>query len=61
MLLDYSWHYENGRLIGKTHPNPDYLFNQLLYQGLTRVKSKLALVICSDKVLEHILPFLKND
>ncbi len=61
MLLDYSWHYENGRLTGKTHPNPDYLFNQLLYQGLTRVRSKLALVVCSAQVLEHIIPLLKND
>lgn len=60
MLLDYSWRYENRRLTGKIHPNPDYLFEQLLYQGLTRVRSKLALVICSKEVLSSVLPLLKN-
>ena len=60
MMLDYNWFYKNGRLVGKEHPNPDYLFNQLLYQGLTRVRSKLALVICSDAVLFDVLPLLKN-
>lgn len=60
MMLDYSWWYENGRLTGKIHPNPDYLFEQLLYQGLTRVRSKLALVICSKDVLGNILPLFKN-
>lgn len=60
MILDYHWRYNNGRLEGSQHPNPDYLFNQLLYQGLTRVRSKLALIICSESVLAHILPLLKH-
>lgn len=60
MVLDYNWYHNNGRLTGRQHPNPDYLFEQLLYQGLTRVRSKLALVICSETVLAHILPLLKN-
>ena len=60
MILDYNWFYDHGRLMGKQHPNPDYLFNQLLYQGLTRVRSKLALIICSEIVLAHILPLLKK-
>ena len=60
MILDYHWRYNNGRLEGSGHPNPDYLFNQLLYQGLTRVRSKLALIICSETVLAQILPLLKH-
>lgn len=60
MILDYNWYYNNGKLTGREHPNPDYLFEQLLYQGLTRVRSKLALVICSETVLENILPLLSN-
>ena len=52
--------YKNGKLTGREHPNPDYLFEQLLYQGLTRVRSKLALVICSATILENILPLLKS-
>ena len=60
MILDYHWRYNNGRLEGSGHPNPDYLFNQLLYQGLTRVRSKLALIICSENVLSNILPLLQR-
>lgn len=60
MMLDYNWYYEGGHLKGREHPNPDYLFEQLLYQGLTRVRSKLALIVCSESVLAHILPLLKN-
>lgn len=60
MILDYNWYYENGKLTGREHPNPDYLFEQLLYQGLTRVRNKLALVICSATILENILPLLKS-
>ena len=60
MLLDYNWRYENGRLKGWVHPNPDYLFTKLLYQGLTRVRRKLALVVCSESVLEGILLLLQN-
>lgn len=60
MVLDYNWYYNKGRLMGREHPNPDYLFGQLLYQGLTRVRSKLALIICSEDVLAEILPLLKR-
>lgn len=60
MILDYNWFYNGGHLEARQHPNPDYLFNQLLYQGLTRVRSKLALIVCSDMVLANILPLLKN-
>lgn len=60
MVLDYNWYYNNGKLTGREHPNPDYLFEQLLYQGLTRVRSKLALIICSESVLEQIMPLLKS-
>ncbi len=61
MILDYNWYYEKGRLRGKEHPNPDYLFEQLLYQGLTRVRSKIALIVCSEAVLKEILPMMKNN
>lgn len=60
MVLDDNWFYLYDRLVARDHPNPDYLFTQLLYQGLTRVRSKLALIICTEHVLENILPLLKN-
>ena len=60
MVLDYNWYYDNKRLTAREHPNPDYLFERLLYQGLTRVRSKLALIVCSEQVLANVLPLLKK-
>lgn len=60
MILDDNWYYQGSKLIGREHPNPDYLFEQLLYQGLTRVRSKLALIICSEAILANILSLVKN-
>ncbi len=46
MLLDSSFYYdENGTLQGIPHPNPDYLYPNLFYQGVTRVREQLALII----------------
>lgn len=46
MLMDQSFFYdENGILKGVPHPNPDYLYPNLFYQGITRVREKLALVV----------------
>lgn len=46
MLLDASFFYDkNGILQGTQHPNPDYLYPKLFYQGITRVREKLALII----------------
>lgn len=61
MLIDDNLYYAtNGKLCGKTHPNPDYLFEQLLYQGLTRVRSKIALIVTSESMLQKILPLMRN-
>ena len=61
MVLDDNWFYSGDKLMARIHPNPDYLFTQLLYQGLTRVRSKLALIICSEAVFEKVLALLKNN
>lgn len=46
MLMDNSFYYdENGILNGISHPNPDYLYPNLFYQGVTRVRDKLAIVV----------------
>ena len=46
MLLDSSFYYdENGTLQGIPHPNPDYLYPNLFYQGVTRAREQLALII----------------
>lgn len=46
---------ENGVLQGVPHPNPDYLYPNLFYQGITRVREKIALVIVnSPRLFEKI-------
>lgn len=46
MLMDKSFYYDNnGILHGVAHPNPNYLYPNLFYQGITRVRENLALII----------------
>lgn len=52
MLLDSHFVYRSdGFLVASRHPNPDYLFAQLLFQGVTRVRKKLCLVIVDNQEL----------
>lgn len=48
MLDDHFTYDEAGRLQAKTHPNPDYLFPKLFYQGITRVREKLLLLVIDN-------------
>lgn len=46
MLMDSSFYYDgNGALQGLPHPNPDYLYPNLFYQGVTRVRELLAIIV----------------
>ena len=62
MLLNSAFAYdENGRLRAKYHPNPDYLYRQLLFQGLSRVREKLAIVILDNPdVFKKALKIITN-
>ncbi len=52
MLMDDSFYYdENEVLQGVPHPNPDYLYPNLFYQGITRVREKIALIIIKSPLL----------
>lgn len=52
MLMDDSFYYDDhGILNGISHPNPDYLYPNLFYQGVTRVRDKLAIVIVNAQSL----------
>ena len=57
MVIDDSfWYNEKGELVAIEHPNPDYLFKQLLFQGVTRSREMLALIIIENKsVFETLL------
>jgi len=46
MVMDSSFYYdENGLLKGIPHPNPNYLYPNLFYQGITRVRESISLII----------------
>lgn len=46
MLMDNSFYYDSdGKLQGIPHPNPDYLYPNLFYQGITRVREKVAIIV----------------
>lgn len=48
MLMDDTFYYDENRVLqGIPHPDPDYLYPNLFYQGVTRVQEKLALIVIS--------------
>ncbi len=61
MLMDNSFFYdEDGILHGIPHPNPDYLYPNLFYQGVTRVREKLAIVVVNaPNLFENIVSIVK--
>lgn len=62
MLLDSSFYYDkNGILQGILHPTPDYLYPNLFYQGVTRVREKLALIIVdTPELFENVISIVNN-
>lgn len=60
MLMDHSFAYDKaGKLRGRLHPNPNYLYRRLLFQGLTRVRDKLAIIVINNQPLfEKIMSIL---
>lgn len=61
--MDSNFRYTpEGRLQGKVHPNPDYIFYKLWYQGVSRAREKLCILIIDneelfDKILNVKLQF----
>lgn len=61
MLINEDFYYENNKLCAKPHPNPDYLYVKLLYQGATRAREKLCLVVKNNlDFYEKILQTLRS-
>jgi len=61
MLLDGTFKYDSDdKLVAKKHPNPDYLYLRLLFQGLTRVREKLGIIVINDlELFKRILSILQ--
>lgn len=60
MIINDSFYYKDNKLMAKEHPNPDYLYTQLLYQGLTRARTKLLLIIQTKDMLNKVLSFFEE-
>lgn len=49
IVMDNNFRYDdNGRIQGKTHPNPDYIFYKLLYQEISRAREKLCILVVEN-------------
>lgn len=55
MILNKYFEYDGDILSAKPHPNPDYMFPKLLFQGLTRARSKVCLIVTKEDLLKKIL------
>ncbi len=50
--MDNNFRYaEDGRLQGREHPNPDYIFYKLWYQGVSRTRERLCILVIENKDL----------
>ena len=61
MLMDNSFYYDDaGDLQGVPHPNPDYLYPNLFYQGVTRVREELSIIIVNaPELFEKVTSIIK--
>ena len=52
MLMDEAFFYDSdGRLKAVEHPTPDYQYTKLFYQGITRTRDRLAIIIVENAEL----------
>ncbi len=60
MVLDHRFYYdETGKLCAHNQPDSDFLYHQFLYLGLTRVKTRLAIIVANNPPLfERILTIM---
>lgn len=61
VIIDNNFLYNNdGRLVARFHPNPDYLFSKLLFQEVTRVREHLCILFVSNRtIFENVLGRIK--
>ena len=51
---------EDGHLQGKMHPNPNYIFYKLWFQGVSRAREKLCILVIGNEELFKKLLSVKN-
>ncbi len=62
MILDDTFYYDGeGILKARAHPNPDYIYEQLLYQGVTRTREKLCLIVVDNfELFSHVTGLIRD-
>ena len=61
VVMDANFKYdENGELTAFESPDPDYLFQKLLYQNITRARKRLCLAVYDNPELLGYLLAIKN-
>lgn len=45
VVINKDFFYQDGKLNAIRHPNPNYIYTQLLYQEVTRVREHLCIII----------------
>ena len=61
VMMDINFKYdEEGNLLGRIHPNPDYLLHKLFYQAVSRAREKLCIVVLENKELFRSISSIKN-
>lgn len=52
VMLDECFRYdENGKLVGNSHSNPEYLYVPMLYQNVSRAKEKLCIIVRENEAV----------
>ncbi|MBR2121992.1 MAG: DUF2075 domain-containing protein [Lachnospiraceae bacterium] len=61
MLMDSTFYYdEDGKLCGIPEPDPDLIYPNLFFQGVTRVREKLAVVIMkAPELFDKVVSILR--
>lgn len=55
-LDDHFYYNDEGKLQGKNHPNPDYLYARLFFQAVSRTREKLCIVVIGNvELFEQIV------
>lgn len=61
MILNDFFSCDNRKkLQARQHPCPDYLLIKLLYQGLTRARNEILLIVTTEELLELVLGIFKK-
>lgn len=62
ILMDNSFFYNSANTLSSiSHPNPDYLYPNLFYQGITRAREKLAIIIVeTPELFEKMASIVSN-